>query len=99
MPEKKVTVNHKNYVLNYGSGQEEQLDRLIEFINQRIQPYAERFAEYSESYLLLLLLLELSDELDREGSSAVAGLDPEQENRLKFLAKHATTLVKMADEQ
>ncbi|NQY81877.1 MAG: cell division protein ZapA [Alphaproteobacteria bacterium] len=93
MPEKQVRMNNKGYLLNYGAGQEEQLDRLIEFINQRIKPYAQRFSEYSESYLLLLVLLELSDELDQTSNH---GLSREQENRLKILAQHAKTLVKEA---
>lgn len=99
MPEKRVIVNNKSYLLNYGIGQEEQLDRLLEFINQRIKPYAERFAEYSESYLLLLLLIEFSDELSQRGERPRGGLDASQEDRLKFLAQHATRLVKKADEQ
>ena len=96
MPEKQVRINNKPYILNYGAGQEEQLDRLVSLINSRIEPYAERFSEYSESYLLLLTLLDLANELDQKPRAAP---EPAIEQRLKVLAHHAEALVKQAEEQ
>ena len=96
MPEKQIRINNKPYLLNYGTGQDDQLDRLVSFINQRIEPYATRFSEYSESYLLLLTLLDLANELDQVTEAA-----PNQEvaQRLKNLAHHAEALVKQSEEQ
>ena len=96
MPEKQVHINNKPYMLNYGAGQDEQLDQLVDFINRRIQPYAERFSQYSESYLLLLTLLDMANELNSDPSSA---LNEELDQRLKVLAHHAEALVKQAEEQ
>ncbi len=96
MPEKQIRINNKPYLLNYGAGQDEQFDRLVSFINKRIKPYAERFSEYSESYLLLLTLLDLANELDNQPEAAP---DQEVTQRLKVLAHHAEALVKQSEEK
>ena len=97
MPEKQVRINSKPYILNYGAGQEDQLDHLVNFINRRIAPYAERFSEYSESYLLLLTLLDMANDLETGTSRNTP--DPQLEQRLKVLSHHAEALVKQAEEQ
>ncbi len=96
MPEKQIRINNKPYLLNYGAGQDDQLDRLVSLINKRIEPYAARFSEYSESYLLLLTLLDLANELDKKPAAAP---EPEIAQRLKVLAHHAEALVKQSEEQ
>lgn len=97
MPVKQVFVNDKDYLLSYAPEHEARLDELIALVNARVAPYAERFDGYGESYLLLLALLDMANQLEEAKDQSRPPPDASLsvlEDRLKKLVLRTESLVK-----
>lgn len=102
MGQVKIAVGGRRYSLVCGDGEEPQLLRLAEYVDQKVENLSETLGHIGEARMLLMASLLIADELIdlktrmEEGGAAAPGTQPgaqETEQKLFRLAERLESLV------